>query len=160
VPDCLTVDLCPDDAVKTTPGVCGCGAPDVDANGDGVLDCLLADLCPEDPDKALPGVCGCGVPDADNNNDGISDCLDLCPADPAKVVPGACGCGRADVPDCGAGSPIPPPGDGDGDGGEDETPEEECLSPLCALCGLITPATLVATMAGLLALRLLGRRRW
>lgn len=34
-----TVDLCPDDPTKIAPGVCGCGAPDTDSDGDGVLDC-------------------------------------------------------------------------------------------------------------------------
>lgn len=35
------VDECLGDPAKTTPGVCGCGVPDVDGNGNGVLDCLL-----------------------------------------------------------------------------------------------------------------------
>jgi hypothetical protein len=37
-PDC--VDLCPEDPLKVDPGACGCGVPDVDANGDGTADCL------------------------------------------------------------------------------------------------------------------------
>jgi hypothetical protein len=36
-PDCE--DGCPDDAVKTEPGDCGCGHPDEDANGNGISDC-------------------------------------------------------------------------------------------------------------------------
>jgi hypothetical protein len=41
------VDLCPDDADKAAPGVCGCGVPDVDADGNGELDCLEGgDLSP------------------------------------------------------------------------------------------------------------------
>jgi hypothetical protein len=32
-------DECPYDAVKTAPGACGCGMPDVDADGDGSPDC-------------------------------------------------------------------------------------------------------------------------
>jgi len=35
-------DLCPDDPAKLTPGVCGCGKPDVDSNNNGVQDCLAA----------------------------------------------------------------------------------------------------------------------
>jgi hypothetical protein len=34
-------DLCPDDANKMSPGVCGCGVADVDANHDGVMDCTV-----------------------------------------------------------------------------------------------------------------------
>ncbi|MCW5890226.1 MAG: right-handed parallel beta-helix repeat-containing protein [bacterium] len=34
------VDECLQDPAKTLPGVCGCGVPDVDANGNGPLDCL------------------------------------------------------------------------------------------------------------------------
>jgi Tol biopolymer transport system component len=37
-PDCA--DGCPADRSKTAPGACGCGVPDVDANGNGVIDCL------------------------------------------------------------------------------------------------------------------------
>ena len=38
-------DLCPTDPDKTLPGQCGCGVPDVDANGNGVADCLDESLC-------------------------------------------------------------------------------------------------------------------
>jgi len=38
--DCI--DGCPDDPVKTEPGLCGCGTPD-DANGDGWIDCDTTD---------------------------------------------------------------------------------------------------------------------
>ena len=33
-------DDCPDDPDKSEPGECGCGSPDVDLNGNGVLDCF------------------------------------------------------------------------------------------------------------------------
>ncbi len=99
------IDNCPSDANKTDPGQCGCGVPDVDSDGDGVLDCN--DLCPDDPGKSDPGTCGCGVSDADLNNDGVPDCVDACPNDPNKSSPGQCGCGVADTdtdsdgtPDC------------------------------------------------------------
>ena len=32
-------DICPSDPLKVTPGYCGCGAPDLDADADGVADC-------------------------------------------------------------------------------------------------------------------------
>ncbi|MCK6448551.1 MAG: hypothetical protein L6Q99_19340, partial [Planctomycetes bacterium] len=83
------VDQCPDDPNKTEPGVCGCGVPDTDGDGDGTPDCN--DGCPSDPAKLDPGVCGCGVADTDSDGDGTADCLDLCPNDPAKLDPGACG---------------------------------------------------------------------
>lgn len=43
----MTVDACPNDPNKVTPGVCGCGTPDVDTDGDGVANCM--DICPNDP---------------------------------------------------------------------------------------------------------------
>ncbi|MAC19036.1 MAG: hypothetical protein CMJ23_05030 [Phycisphaerae bacterium] len=70
-------DLCPDDAFKTEPGVCGCGVPDVDTDGDGLVDCL--DDCPDDPSKFFAGLCGCGVSDLDSDFDGVPDCDDTCP---------------------------------------------------------------------------------
>ena len=39
-------DHCPNDHSKLEPGVCGCGVPDVDSDGDGKLDC--EDECPQD----------------------------------------------------------------------------------------------------------------
>ena len=71
---------CLEDPDKTNPGVCGCGVPDTDSDGDEIPDCIdpyvPVDLCPEDPDKTNPGVCGCGVPDTDSDGDGIPDCID------------------------------------------------------------------------------------
>ena len=87
-------DLCPDDPDKTAPGVCGCGVPDVDTDGDGTMDCQ--DACPDDPDKTDAGVCGCGVPDIDTDGDGSMDCEDACPNDPNKIQPGYCGCGNTE----------------------------------------------------------------
>ena len=132
-------DICPQDPNKTEPGVCGCGVPDTDTDGDGTPDCN--DACPEDPAKTAPGVCGCGSSDVDTDADGILDCNDQCPNDPAKTVPGSCGCGVADTdadgdstPDCIDGCPNDPnkvkPGlfgcgvaevDSDGDGVPDVT---------------------------------------
>ena len=52
-----SVDQCPDDPEKTSPGVCGCGVADTDSDNDGAMDC--EDLCPDDPQKIQPGYCGC-----------------------------------------------------------------------------------------------------
>lgn len=38
------LDLCPDDSLKTLPGICGCGVPDDDADQDTIIDCI--DNCP------------------------------------------------------------------------------------------------------------------
>ncbi|MEP7322521.1 MAG: T9SS type A sorting domain-containing protein [Saprospiraceae bacterium] len=53
--DC--VDGCPLDALKITPGACGCGIPDLDSDLDGTPDCI----------------------DTDNDNDNIDDNIDNCP---------------------------------------------------------------------------------
>jgi hypothetical protein len=39
-------DGCPDDPAKLAPGLCGCGAADVDSDGDRIVDCT--DECPGD----------------------------------------------------------------------------------------------------------------
>jgi hypothetical protein len=60
----------------STPGHCGCGAPDIDSDGDGFADCN--DGCPFDALKIAPGHCGCGVADADFDGDSVFDCIDNC----------------------------------------------------------------------------------
>lgn len=57
-------DECPGDPNKITPGICGCGFPDIDSDNDGTFDCM--DECPNDPDKVEPGKCGCGKPETEN----------------------------------------------------------------------------------------------
>lgn len=70
------MDRCPDDPNKTAPGICGCGFPDSDQDGDGFLDCV--DKCPNDPNKTEPGICGCGSPERDCDSDGTVDCKKEC----------------------------------------------------------------------------------
>lgn len=99
------IDDCPDDPDKELPGECGCGRPDTDSDGDGVVDCN--DGCPDDADKTEEGLCGCGRSDIDADGDSVADCLDDCPAHSAKTAEGACGCGNSErdsdndgTPDC------------------------------------------------------------
>jgi len=100
-------DGCADDALKTAPGLCGCGTPDTNTDGDAVVDCM--DGCPSDNLKSEPLVCGCGFLESfeDQDGDGLSDCYDACPTDPAKQRPLLCGCGVVETdtdgdtaPDC------------------------------------------------------------
>ena len=129
-------DACPLDPGKTQPGVCGCGTPDDDRDGDGEPDCLifgprppdtdgdgvddLLDECPFDPNKVLEGICGCNIPDDDRDGDGVVDCLDNCPdrANPDQADTNNNGIGDICDPALGNGDPDgqPFPGCG-GDGG-------------------------------------------
>lgn len=78
-------DQCPADPNKTSRGICGCGVPDTDSDGDGIADCQ--DQCEADPNKTAPGTCGCGVVDiaGDADRDGTADCVDPSPM-PAPLV--------------------------------------------------------------------------
>jgi len=91
--DGICGDQCPNDPDKLLPGICGCGVPDVDTDGDGTADCI--DGCPDDPDKTEPGVCGCGVSDVDSDGDTVPDCLDVCPGQDDLIDENANG-----IPDC------------------------------------------------------------
>ncbi len=54
----LYIDRCPTDPAKTQPGVCGCGIPDDDLDGDMTADCVEA--CPDNVARTEPaGACGC-----------------------------------------------------------------------------------------------------
>lgn len=52
VPD--ECDGCPDDPDKPASAVCGCGVPDVDADGNGVIDCLESEPEPEPEPQPMP----------------------------------------------------------------------------------------------------------
>jgi hypothetical protein len=82
----IVQDLCPADPNKTSPGVCGCGTPDTDSDGDGTPNCN--DACPNDPARLTPGNCGCAnapAPAGTPCNDG------LCPANDSCDGSGTCG---------------------------------------------------------------------
>lgn len=98
-------DGCPNDAAKTAPGVCGCGASDADGDGDGVADCL--DGCPNDANKLQAGPCGCGNPDVDTDGDGLLDCFDNCPGDPNPLQEDDNNNGIGNACDATAGQPCP-----------------------------------------------------
>lgn len=98
-------DSCPSDPNKTEPGVCGCGVPDTDSDGDAVVDCRdnctqvvnpdqqdsdsdgvgdACDNCPTTPNPGQQDSDGDGVGDAceaaDSDGDGVPDATDNCPA--------------------------------------------------------------------------------
>jgi hypothetical protein len=139
-PDC--VDLCPNDSLKSVPGICGCGKPDIDSDGDGKLDCLEA--CPNDPNKTAPGICGCGVPDVDSDTDGVMDCVDNCPNfyNPEQTDSDGDGVGDACQSQAGPTGRTTPT----------TTP------PAYSLCGPGVAQTLAACSIGLLLMRLASRR--
>jgi hypothetical protein len=131
------LDGCPSDPAKIAPGICGCGIPDVDTDGDGVLDCN--DGCPADPTKTAPGLCGCGTPDTDTDGDGVPDCLDNCP----HVA-------NADQADA----------NGDGIGDACRTTGSNAANGSCGTCGNGTPAMLTLGSLMMLGIRgIRGRRR-
>ena len=79
-PDSL--DGCPLDPLKTSPGTCGCGQADStqDVDGDGAFDCV--DNCPSIPNPSQSDCDGDGQGDAceqqvDCNGNGISDSCDI-----------------------------------------------------------------------------------
>ncbi|MEJ2447795.1 MAG: thrombospondin type 3 repeat-containing protein, partial [Anaerolineales bacterium] len=95
------IDQCPNDPLKATPGICGCGTTEKDDDGDGTPNCI--DAYPNDPDRTGDSTSGGGsdsngdAGSADSDDDGIPDSEDKCPEDPDKSEPGVCGCGVADV---------------------------------------------------------------
>jgi hypothetical protein len=118
------LDGCPLDPNKSTPGACGCGTPDTDANNDGIADCLQTAEPNQPADNNDPNVttppgdgndpidandpnAGHGGPDADLNNGGDlndanapSDTNDPARDDvpPPTTSPTACGVRRGHAP--------------------------------------------------------------
>jgi hypothetical protein len=79
-------DQCPADPQKVEFGICGCGVPDVDSDGDGKLDC--EEQCPNDPSRLAPGDCGC----ANAPKPAGTECHDgLCAANTTCNGAGRCG---------------------------------------------------------------------
>jgi hypothetical protein len=108
------IDRCPSDDSRLVPGVCGCGAPDADA--DGLDDCVdncrnaanadqadvdgdaVGDACDNCPSRA-------NATQADGDGDGVGDACDQCPDTPLGRQVDASGC----IPS------VPPDVDTDGD---------------------------------------------
>jgi hypothetical protein len=85
-------DLCPTDANKIAPGVCGCGVADTDTDGDGIANCI--DNCPNVAGQigsscndnnvctindVLNASCVCVGTFQDTDGDGICNANDNCP---------------------------------------------------------------------------------
>ena len=111
-------DGCPYDPGKQDPGVCGCGTPDDDPDGDGLMTCV--DNCPNDNNADQTDFDDDGAGDAcdtDDDNDGVVDLTDNCPrlynpkpaCNPTSIAKIACG-SDADCP--GLHFPCPVEGEG------------------------------------------------
>jgi hypothetical protein len=77
-----SLDGCPRDPLKTSPGTCGCGVVDstTDSDGDGVIDCV--DNCPSVPNASQSDCDGDGQGNAcesqvDCNGNGVIDVCDV-----------------------------------------------------------------------------------
>ncbi|MCK6548387.1 thrombospondin type 3 repeat-containing protein, partial [Myxococcota bacterium] len=113
-------DRCPTDATKTVPGICGCGIPDTDTDGDGTPDCndacpidatndvdgdglcASSDNCPSSSNASQSDADGDGmgdVCDGDDDNDGVSDAVDNCALDSNSDQANADGDAAGDICD-------------------------------------------------------------
>lgn len=153
----LCEDACASDDSKLEPGVCGCGVPDIDTDGDSVLDC--DDGCPldilkvSDVDTDGDGVLDCNdqcpsnssitIEAVDSDGDGVFDCNDLCPSDASRINDADTdGDGVLDCNDeCPHNATLTRDADDDGDGAPncmDECPQHaHKTSP--GVCGCGTP---------------------
>jgi hypothetical protein len=155
-------DLCPDDPFKINPGVCGCGAPETDLDGDGVPDCHDNCLLTANPYQAdvdsdgvgdacdnCPGVWNPGQADADR--DGIGDACDPVNKRETKVQ----------QPETPPATPETPPA-GDDTGREDTTPPASGTTPnppASGLCGFGALGWTALTFLGLCCAKRPLRRR-
>jgi hypothetical protein len=94
-------DLCPDDPDKTEPGICGCGVPDTDTDGDGIADCI--DNCPADynpgqedcNNNGVGNACDAINPGADDSDcNGVDDDCDGTADDDYEPTDTVCGTGE------------------------------------------------------------------
>ncbi len=110
-----STDECPLDGGKTSGGVCGCGVPDIDTDGDGFLDCV--DACPNTPFGEGVNGDGCGCSDI-SCDDGDACTVDLCNDGICSHSPVSCDDGDActlDSCDSGSGCSNTPVNCDDGD---------------------------------------------
>jgi len=66
-------DGCPNDPLKSQPGICGCGTPDTDSDGDGTPDCR--DQCPNERGAAVDKGCppkSAATPTSTNRKSGLT----------------------------------------------------------------------------------------
>ena len=121
------MDSCPNDPAKSAPGVCGCGIPDIDSDGDGFLDCV--DNCPQTANEFQ----------RDWDGDSVGNACDNCPGhdNPAQVDMDGDGIGDVcDIVECSC--------DLNGDGRCDsidnqlfsEAMQKECTNADGCLCDL------------------------
>lgn len=97
-----TLDLCPFDPNKCSPGICNCHFPDdLDQDLDKVPDCV--DQCPLDPKRSEPGSCGC-IGDESLKTAGAKCRRDECPFSLTSQVGTCDGNGTCSAPSC---EPLP-----------------------------------------------------
>lgn len=92
-------DGCPTDPLKSSPGSCGCGVLDQDADGDGLADCVDGDLDGDGVANGDDPAPGDRFRCRDQDADGCDDCSGGF-ADPALDGPDADGDGFCSAGDC------------------------------------------------------------